>query len=86
MPGKCGQHAQIALRKQQCPDPGPSPGVYRHKRLAERAFGRLVRCYERHALIINAVFDLANAIVTVRSLIRQAHISHRWDGRSQRRR
>jgi hypothetical protein len=36
--------------------------------------------------VIDAFFDLADAIITVRSLIRQAWITHRWDTRPARRR
>lgn len=49
------------------------------------AFNRLQRCYERHENVINAFFDLADAIITVRSLIRQAWATHRWDTRPPRR-
>jgi hypothetical protein len=36
------------------------------------AFNRPQRCYERREEVIDAFFDLADAIITVRSLIRQA--------------
>ena len=49
------------------------------------AFNRLQRCYERHEEVIDAFFDLADAIITVRSLIRQAWTLYRWDGRPARR-
>jgi transposase len=45
------------------------------------AFNRLQRCYERHEPVIDAFFDLADAIITVRALIRQAWTTHRWDTR-----
>ena len=45
------------------------------------AFNRLQRCYERRETVVNAFFDLADAIITVRSLIRQAWTTHRWDTR-----
>jgi hypothetical protein len=45
------------------------------------AFNRLQRCYERHENVINAFFDLADAIITLRSLIRRAWTTHRWDDR-----
>jgi IS5 family transposase len=50
------------------------------------AFSRLQKCYERREDVIDAFFDLADAIITVRSLIRQAWITYRWDGRPPRRR
>jgi hypothetical protein len=49
------------------------------------AFTRLQRCYERREELIDAFFDLADAI-TVRNLIRQAWVTHRWDSRPARRR
>ena len=50
------------------------------------AFNRLQRCYERSEGVIDAFFDLADAIITVRSLIRQAWITYRWDTRPAHRR
>ncbi len=49
------------------------------------AFNRLQRCYERHQEVIDAFFDLADTIITVRSLIRQAWTLYRWDSRPARR-
>jgi transposase len=48
-------------------------------------FNRLQRCYERREDVIDAFFDLADAVITVRSLIRQAWTLYRWDGRPARR-
>ena len=48
-------------------------------------FNRFQRCYERREVVIDAFFDLADAIITVRSLIRQAWTTHRWDTRPARR-
>jgi hypothetical protein len=45
---------------------------------------RLQRCYERNDDVIDAFFDLADAIITVRSLIRQAWTRYRWDSRPAR--
>ena len=50
------------------------------------AFHRLARCYERRAIVVDAFFDLADAIITIRSLTRHAWTTHRWDTRPQRRR
>ncbi|TMR88918.1 IS5 family transposase, partial [Nonomuraea basaltis] len=36
------------------------------------AFTRLARCYERRARVVEAFFDLADTIITVRSLIRRS--------------
>ena len=49
-------------------------------------FNRLQRCHERNEDVIDAYFDLADAIITVRSPIRQAWLTHRWDTRPQHRR
>lgn len=49
------------------------------------SFNRLQRCYERNEDVIDASFDLADAIITVRSLIRQAWTLYRWDSRPARR-
>ena len=48
------------------------------------AFSRLQRCYERREDVIDAFFDLAD--ITVRSLIRQAWTTYRWDTRPEHRR
>ncbi|MDB5911003.1 MAG: hypothetical protein JWP34_5120 [Massilia sp.] len=50
------------------------------------AFNRLQRCYERHENVIDAFFDLADSIITLRSLIRRAWTTHRWDNRPTHRR
>jgi hypothetical protein len=48
------------------------------------AFNRLQRCYERNEDAIDAFFDLADAVITVRRLIREAWTLCRWDGRPPR--
>ena len=54
--------------------------------LRRNAFNRLQRCYERNEDVIDAFFDLADAIITVRSPIRQAWTTYRWDTRPAHRR
>jgi hypothetical protein len=52
------------------------------KRSAQRRHHRgddRTRPYERTARVVDAFFDLADAIITLRSLIRQAWTSYRWD-------
>ncbi|WP_319461064.1 IS5 family transposase [Micromonospora sp. RTP1Z1] len=49
------------------------------------AFNRLQRCYERTEKVIDAYFDLADTIITVRSLTRRAWTIYRWDTRPTRR-
>jgi hypothetical protein len=46
---------------------------------------RLACCFERRTTGINAFSDLADTVITVRSLIRQARTPHRWDERPNRR-
>jgi transposase len=48
-------------------------------------FNRLQRCYERNETVIDAFFDLADAIITLRRLIREAWTLYRWDTRPARR-
>ena len=48
-------------------------------------FNRLQRCYERREEVIDAFFDFADAIITVRRLIREAWTLYRWVGRPARR-
>ena len=48
-------------------------------------FNRLQRCYERREDVIDAFFDLADAIITLRRLIREAWTRYRWDDRPARR-
>jgi transposase len=49
------------------------------------AFNRLQCCYERREVVIDAFFDLADTIITVRNLIRKAWTIYRWDTRPTRR-
>jgi len=49
------------------------------------AFNRPQRCYERREHVIDAFFDLADTIITLRALIRKAWTLCRWDTRPARR-
>jgi transposase len=49
------------------------------------SFNRLQRCFERKEDVIDAFFDLADAIITVRSMIRRSWTLYRWDGRPAKR-
>jgi hypothetical protein len=57
----------------------------RDERLAHNSFNRLQRCYERREDVIGAFFDLADAIITLRRLTREAWTRYRWDNRPARR-
>lgn len=48
-------------------------------------FNRLQRCYERREEVIDAFFDLADTIITLRRLIREAWVLYRWDSRPAKR-
>jgi transposase len=48
-------------------------------------FNRLQRCYERNEEVIDAFFDLADTIITLRRLIREAWTLYRWDTRPPKR-
>lgn len=50
-----------------------------------RGFRKLAICTERRTRVIEAFIALANAIITVRRLIRTAWTTHRWDTRPTRR-
>lgn len=60
-------------------------GKYACAGCLQNAFHRLARCYERRIDVIDAFFDFADAIISVRSLIRRAWTTHRWDDRPRRR-
>jgi transposase len=50
-----------------------------------RGFKKLLICTERRTRVIEAFIALANAVIIIRRLIRQAWTSHRWDTRPTRR-
>lgn len=50
-----------------------------------RGFRKLLICTERRARVVEAFLALANAIIIIRRLIRQAWTTHRWDARPARR-
>jgi transposase len=48
-------------------------------------FNKLQRCYERDETVIDAFFDLADAIITLRRLVRDSWTLYRWDTRPAKR-
>jgi hypothetical protein len=48
-------------------------------------FNRLQRCYERNETVIDAFFDLADSVITLRRLIRESWTLCRWDNRPAKR-
>ena len=81
-----GLREQIAHKGEKAPIQASRRWHVERTNAWHNAFNRFQRCYERREKVINAFFDLADAIITVRSLIRRAWITHRWDTRPARRR
>jgi transposase len=50
-----------------------------------RGFRKLAICTEKRARVIKAFIALANAVIIIRRLIREAWTTHRWDTRPARR-
>ncbi|MDP9616301.1 transposase [Streptomyces demainii] len=80
-----GFHGRIAHRGKNAPIQASRRWHVERTHAWQNAFYRLARCYERRATVIDAFFDLADTIITVRSLSRQAWATHRWNERPNRR-
>lgn len=78
-------HGRIAYKGEKAPIQASQRWHVERTHAWQNAFQRLARCYERRATVINAFFDLADTIITVRSLIRRAWTTHRWEDRPRRR-
>ncbi|MFJ9588747.1 IS5 family transposase [Streptomyces acidicola] len=76
-----GLHGRIAHKGAKAPIQASRRWHVERTHAWQNAFHRLARCYERRATVIDAFFDLADTIITVRSLIRRAWTTHRWDER-----
>lgn len=50
-----------------------------------RGFKKLAYCTERTGRVIEALVQLANAVIVTRRLLAQAWLTHRWDRRPRRR-
>lgn len=83
--GERGLHGQITHKGAKAPIQATQRWHGERTRSWQNAFHRPARCYERRIGVINAFFDFADAVITVRSLIRRAWTTHRWDGRPTRR-
>ena len=79
-----GLHGQIAHKGEKAPIQASRRWQVERTNAWHNAFNRLQRCYERREIVIDAFFDLADIIITVRSLIRRTWTTHRWDTRSSR--
>jgi transposase len=84
--GERGLRGQIAHKGDKAPIQAGRRWHVERTHAWQNAFTRLARCYERHTIVIDTFFDLADTIITVRSLIRRAWIHYRWDTRPERRR
>jgi transposase len=80
-----GLASQIAHKGEKAPIQASRRWHVERTHAWQNAFYGLARCYERRSHVIDAFFDLADTIIIVRSLIRRAWTTHRWDSRPQRR-
>jgi transposase len=80
-----GLRGQIAERGTPAPIQAGRRWPVERTRAWQNAFNRLQRCYERRQRVIDAFFDLADAIITVRKIIRYAWTNYRWHTRPKRR-
>jgi transposase len=80
-----GLHGEIARKGEKAPIQATQRWHVERTNAWHNSFNRLQRCYERREVVVEAFFDLADAIITVRSLIRRAWTTHRWDTRPTRR-
>jgi transposase len=80
-----GLHGHIAHKGEKAPIQASQRWHVERTHAWQNAFHRLARCYERRAPVVNAFFDVTDTIITVRSLIRRAWMTHRWDERPNRR-
>ncbi|MEU1407937.1 IS5 family transposase [Streptomyces sp. NPDC005728] len=76
-----GLHGRIARKGEKAPIQAGQRWHVERTHAWQSAFCRLARCYERRTTVIDAFFDLADTIITIRSLIRWAWTTRRWDGR-----
>ena len=80
-----GLHGRIAHKGEKAPIQASQRWHVETTHAWQNAFHRLTRCYERRATVIDAFFDLADTIITVRSLIRRGWTTHCWDQLTNRR-
>jgi transposase len=80
-----GLHGEIARKGEKAPIQATQRWHIERTNAWHNSFNRLQRCYERREVVVEAFFDLADAIITLRSLIRQAWTTHRWNTRPARR-
>ncbi|AQW56024.1 transposase [Streptomyces hygroscopicus] len=78
-----GLHGRIAHKGEKAPIQARQRWHVERTHAWQNAFHRLARCYERRVTVIDSFFDLADTItiITMRSLIRRAWTTHRWNDR-----
>jgi transposase len=84
-PDRRGRTGQIAHQGEKAPIQAGQRWPVERTHAWHDAFNRLQRCYERRIKVIEAFFDLADAIITIRKLTRRAWTTHRWDTRPHKR-
>ncbi len=72
-------HGRIAHRGEKVPIQASRRWHVERTHASQNAFYRLARCYERRVAVIDAFFDLADTIITVRSLLRRTWTTQRWE-------
>ena len=80
-----GLAGQIAHKGDKAPIQAGQRGQVERTNSWHNGFNRLQRCYERKEDVIDAFFDLADTIITVRSMIRQSWTLYRWNSRPAKR-
>lgn len=80
-----GLNGEIAAKGEKAPIQASRRWHVERTNAWHNAFTRLQRCYERHGIVLDAFFDLADVIITLRALIRRAWIHYRWDTRPAKR-
>jgi hypothetical protein len=75
--GERGLSGEIAHKGEKAPIQAGRRWYVERTKSWHNTFNRLQRCYEPREAVIDAFFDLADAIITARSLIRQAWTTHR---------
>jgi transposase len=67
-----GLNSQIAHKGDKTPIQASQRWHVERTNAWHNAFNRLQRCYERTEVVVDAFFDLADTIITLRSLIRRS--------------
>lgn len=83
--GERGLRGRIAHKGEKAPIQAGRRWDVERTHAWQNGFHRLARCYERRAVVVDTFFDLADAVITVRSLIRRAWTTHRCNERPDRR-